>query len=78
MPSPAIREARGRHFELWCNGNTAGFGSAVPGSNPGGSTGSNPSVVSLIEGSFNQRKQIEGISLDNPKPREGSNKAEAG
>lgn len=25
-------------LEPWCNGNTAGFGPAVPGSNPGGST----------------------------------------
>lgn len=39
----------GTHIiELWCNGNTAGFGPAVPGSNPGGSTGSNPYVVHLV------------------------------
>ncbi len=25
-------------IELWCNGNTADFGSVVPGSNPGSST----------------------------------------
>ena len=27
-----------RMFELWCNGNTADFGSVVLGSNPGSST----------------------------------------
>ena len=27
-----------RRIELWCNGNTADFGSVVPGSNPGSST----------------------------------------
>lgn len=26
------------HFDPWCNGSTADFGSAGPGSNPGGST----------------------------------------
>lgn len=25
-------------FDPWCNGNTADFGSVIPGSNPGGST----------------------------------------
>lgn len=55
--SPAIREARGRYFELWCNGNTPPFGGGTPGSNPGSSTGYNPYVVSLIERSSNQRKR---------------------
>ena len=27
-------------FDPWCNGNTADFGSVIPGSNPGGSTAS--------------------------------------
>ena len=27
-----------QRIELWCNGNTADFGSVVPGSNPGSST----------------------------------------
>lgn len=25
-------------LDPWCNGNTADFGSVIPGSNPGGST----------------------------------------
>ena len=36
---------RNKIIELWCNGNTADFGSVILGSNPGSSTPKTPKVI---------------------------------
>lgn len=37
------------HFDPWCNGSTADFGSAGPGSNPGGSTTQHQPTMKIYE-----------------------------
>ena len=62
-------------LDPWCNGNTADFGSVIPGSNPGGST-INPDKKFLIrvyccnkfyDGHVSELKQVaEGGIIENP------------